>query len=360
MVMKTVNGRLNRAGQWFLGSYLLASGFSSAAGPEFPFEVVTAQRREVLSEQVFDALVEAVHQSTVSAETSGRVIEVNYDVDDYVPKGAVLVRLSDTQQRADLKRAAATLEEARARHREAKARFERVQGLGAKKLVSKQELDQAAADLKAAAARLQLAKGGVEKAREELEQTVVRAPYSGVVVKRHVELGEAVNSGKPLMTGFSLEKLRAVSVVPQSLIEAVRTFGQAHVIVTLRGDRRIPGEKLTFTPYADPYTHTFRVRISLPSGDHGLYPGTFVKVAFVTGKEQRLLIPAQAVAYRSEVRGVYVVDEKGRVSLRQVRVGRTLGDRIEVLAGLSAGERVALDPVRAAVYLKETARRQGA
>ncbi len=355
-----VRGRLIRVRQWLLGSCLLALGFSSAAGPEFPFEIVTVERHEVISEQIFDALVEAVHQSTVSAETSGRVIELNYDVDDYVPKGAVLLRLTDTQARANLKQAIASLEEAEARQREAKARFDRVQGLLAKKLISKQELDQAAANLKAAAARLQLAKGGVEKAREELQQTVVRAPYSGVVVKRHVELGETASPGQPLMTGFSLEKLRAVSVVPQSLIEAVRLYGQAQIINTLHGDQRIPAEKLTFTPYADPYTHTFRVRISLPSGDHGLYPGAFVKVAFVTGKEQRLLIPAKAVAYRSEVRGVYVVDENGRVALRQVRVGRTLGEHIEVLAGLSAGERIALDPVRAAVYLKETAPRRGA
>lgn len=358
--MRKVISCSTRIGRWLLGSILLALGATSVAGPELPIEVVTAERREVVSEQIFDALVEAVHESTIAAETSGRVVELNHDVDDYVPKGAVLLRLTDKQQQAGLKQATATVEEADARHREAKARFERIQGLIKKKLVSSQELDRAAANLEAAAARLQLAKAGVEKAREELEQTVVRAPYSGVVVKRHVELGELASPGQPLMTGFSLERLRAVSGVPQSLIEAVRTYGQAHVIVTLRGDERIPAEKLTFTPYADPYTHTFRVRISLPSGDHGLYPGTHVKVAFVTGKEQRLLIPAQAVAYRSEVRGVYVVDEDGRVSLRQVRVGRTLGEQIEVLAGLSAGERVALDPVRAAVYLKETARGRGA
>lgn len=356
--MKAVMDGFKRIWRWIFGGSLLMLGFSSAASPDLPFAVVTAERREVVSEQIFDALIEAVHQSTVSAETSGRVIELNYDIDDYVSKGAVLLRLTDTQQQAGLKQATASLEEAEARHREAKARFDRIQGLFAKKLISKQELDQSAADLKATAARLQLAKGGVEKAREQLEQTVVRAPYSGVVVKRHVELGETANPGQALMTGLSLEKLRAVSVVPQSLIEAVRTYGEAHVINTLHDEERITAEKLTFTPYADPYTHTFRVRVSLPSGDHGLYPGTFVKVAFVAGKEKRLLVPAQAVAYRSEVRGVYVVDEKGRVSLRQVRVGRTFGDQVEILAGVAAAERIALDPVRAAVYVKEAARRQ--
>ena len=265
----------------------------------------------------------------------------------------MLLRLTDTEQRAGLQQAQAALEEAQARYNEAKARFDRVQGLLAKKLVSKQEFDQAAADLKASQARLALAKGGVEKAREELAQTVVRAPYSGVVTQRHVALGETANPGQPLMTGFSLEQLRAVSVVPQSLIDAVRSYSHAEVIVTHLAERRIPAERLTFTPYADPYTHTFRVRLDLPKGDHGLYPGTFVKVAFVTGKDERLLIPARAVAYRSEVRGVYVVAADGGIAFRQVRVGRVFGDEIEILAGLSEAEHVALDPVRAAVTLKQ-------
>ncbi|MGF1615502.1 MAG: efflux RND transporter periplasmic adaptor subunit [Gammaproteobacteria bacterium] len=357
--MKAMIGRVVRSRAGFVGGWLVLFGLTDVASTELPFDVATAERRRVVAEQIFDAQVEAVHRSTVSAETSGRVIEIHHDVDDYVAKGAVLLRLTDTQQRANLRQATATLEEAQARHREAKARFDRVQELFAKKLVSKQEADQAGADLKATAARLQLAQGGVEKAREGLEQTVVRAPYSGVVVKRHVELGETASPGQALMTGLSLEQLRAVAAVPQSLIEAVRTYAQASVIDASSRHGRIPAEKLTFTPYADPYSHTFRVRMSLPTGDYGLYPGTFVKVAFVTGEQERLLIPAQAVAYRSEVRGVYVVDEDGRVGLRHVRLGRAYADDMEVLAGLSAGEQVALDPVRAAVYLKETSGRRG-
>ena len=349
--MITLNGKLAGFGVLLLTTALfVAAGRPVAA--ELPFQVQAAKRQEVLTEQVFDAVIQAVHESTVSAEITGRIVEVNFDVDDYVPSGSVLVRVSDVRQQADLAQAEATLKETQARLREARARFDRIKGLAAPGHVSEQERDRSLEDLNAAKARHAAAEAKLTRAREELNHTVVRAPYSGVVVKRHVELGETANIGQPLMTGFSLEKLRAETVVPQSLVAAVRSHGEARVILPELEGAGIPGEKLTFSPYADPYTHTFRVRVDLPKGDHGIYPGTFVKVAFVTGRARRLLVPERAVARRSEVTAVYVVGADQHISFRQVRLGRVHGEMIEVLAGIDEGERVAMDPVRAAIYLK--------
>lgn len=302
------------------------------------------QRAEVAmqtlpGEVVVDARIEAVYQSTVSAQTSGRITEVQVDVDDYVSKGDVLVRFRDKQQRAAMKAADARAEEAR-------AAFTRMQELLEKKLVSQAEFDKAQAGLKAAnAAR--------EQAQEQLEHTVVRAPYSGIVVKRHVEPGESANPGKPLMTGLSLESLRAVANVPQAHIDQVRQQQRARVLLPAEGTPSVEGTKLTISPFADATSHTFKVRVDLPEGRHGVYPGMFVKVAFVTGESQRLTVPASAVVHRSEVTGAYVL--KGDdIGFRHIRIGRQLADgRYEVLAGLEAGEEVALDPIRAGVMLKE-------
>ena len=319
---------------------------------DLPFGTAVAEFREVSREHVFDATIEAVNQSTVSAQTSGQVLEVYFDVDDYVPQGGVLLRLKDTEHKARLDQAEASLEEARARFKEAKDEFERYEELFAENHVSKSEMDRTRADVNAARARLEAARAAVEQAREQLEYTVVKAPYSGIVVERHVEPGETVSAGSPLMTGFSLEHLRAVTVVPQNLIGPVREQAQARVLIPAGEERAILAEKLTFTPYADPLTHTFTVRVDLPRGELGIYPGSFVKVAFVTGRERSLMVPRDAVAYRSEVRGVYVVEDEGRVDFRQVRIGHDRDGAVEVLAGLESGEVVALDPVRAAVYLK--------
>ncbi len=334
----------------FLGT--LAVGSMSLHAETTPLETVPATLQEVSREHIFDAVIEAVHESTVSAQTSGRILEAYFDVDDYVPKGGILLRFKDTEHRARLEQAEANLKEALARSKEAQDQSERMEELFARKHVSKSDIDRARADVKAAQARLAAAEAGVKQAREQLDYTVVRAPYSGIVSQRHVEPGESVNVGQPLMTGFSLEKLRAVTVVPQNLIDDVRAQALARIIVTAHVDRDLLAEKLTFTPYADSYTHTFKVRVDLPPGEHGLYPGMFVKVGFITGREQRLVVPANAVAYRSEVRGVYVANDAGQVRFRQVRLGRQRGERIEILAGLAPGESVAVDPVRAAVFLK--------
>lgn len=304
-----------------------------------PLQTAEATEQVVAREQVVDALIEAVNQSTVSSQTSGRIIEVPVDVDDYVQKGEVIVRFRDREQQAALRAA-------RARAAEARSNYNRVKDLVDRKLVPRAEFDKAEAALKGANAQ-------VEQALERLEHTVVRAPFSGIVMERHVEPGESANPGTPLVTGLSLESLRAIAEVSQSHIDAVRKLAKARIIIPTQDGLSVEGTKLTISPYADPDSHTFRVRVDLPEGQHGVYPGMFVKAAFVTGEQTRLLIPAQSVVHRSEVTAVYVVEEKA-IRFRQIRVGRELNaGMVEVLAGMDSGEKVAIDPIRAGVMLKE-------
>ena len=111
-------------------------------------------------------------------------------------------------------------------------------------------------------------------------------------------------------------------------------------------------EKITIFPFANPANHSFRVRLDLPSRAPGLYPGMLVDVALAVGETERLLLPSSVLVSRSEVNAVYVAGADGRLSLRQVRPGNRFGEQIEILAGLEAGERVALDPVQAGIELK--------
>ncbi|NIR59471.1 MAG: efflux RND transporter periplasmic adaptor subunit [Gammaproteobacteria bacterium] len=315
-----------------------------------PFDTVQARPTTVRDEQVFDGLVEAVKRSTVAAQTAGRIQEIYFDVDDYVEAGEVILRFRDKEQQARLEQTQAALAEAKAVYEEAQAEHARIKNLFERNLVSKSAMDKATSALESAKARVESAEARVAEAEERLEYTRVRAPYSGIVVERHVEVGETAQVGQPLMTGLSLEHLRARVDVPQTFVNTVRERGEARVLLP-RGS--LPAESLIVFPYADETAHTFRVRVDLPPGQNELYPGMLVKVAFTTGEAERLTVPRRAIARRSEVTAVYVVDERNRVTFRQVRVGREVVDgRVEVLAGLAAGERVALDPVRAAAYLK--------
>ncbi len=326
---------------------LLAAGAAPAA--DLPFPTAEARYEAAPRERVFDGTVEAVNRATVSALSSGRVAAILYVLTDFVEAGAVIMRFTDAEQQAALRRAKAALEEAEARFSEARADYERIAAMYRNQTVSRAQFEQAQANRDAAAARLEAARSAVAAAEEQLAYTEVRAPYAGIVSARHVEVGELVRPGQPLMSGLSLESLRVNVDVPQSMFGPIREIGRAFVYA---GEERIAAGNLTFSPVADPVTNTFRVRVNLSAGSAELFPGMFVKVGFVVGETRRLLVPAAAVVRRSELSAVYVVDDT-RVMLRQVRLGRRYGDDFEVLAGLEAGERVAVDPVQAGIWLKE-------
>jgi RND family efflux transporter MFP subunit len=300
-------------------------------------------------ERLLDGTVEAVNQGTVAAQTSGRVAEILYDVNDFVPAGAVIMRLRSTEQQAGLKQAEAALVEARARELEAQTRYRRVADMYERQVVPKAAFDEATAARDSAVARSMAARAALESAKEGVSYTEIRAPYAGVVTKRLVEVGETVSPGMPLMSGLSLQYLRVSVDVPQSSIDAVRRIKRAAVYID---GRRIEVSKLTVFPEASKPSNTFRARLELPENAADLYPGMFVKVGFVIGEAQRLLVPLRSVIERGEVTAVYAVDDNGRTSLRQVRLGHRFDDTVEVLAGIGGGERIALDSMAAVEYLR--------
>jgi len=328
---------------------------SAAVAPLPGLATAVIHVQPVATETLFDGEVEALQQATVTAQTSGRVEEMPFDVGDRVEKGQVIVRLRATEQDALAASAAATTREAQARLTEAQLAFERTQKLYRQDVVARAALDAATAKLKSARAAADAAQAGQRQARTQIDYTTVHAPYSGIVVQRHIKLGEIASAGRPLITGLSLEHLRVVVDVPQQQIGPLRRQGPARVI--LADGRSVAVAALRVPPAADPATHSFRVLATLPEGDHGVFPGTLVKLAFVSGEQAQLLLPPTALVHRGEVTGVYVLEPQGQFALRYLRVGSAVADgRIPVLAGLADGESVALDPVAAAAALQGAAR----
>jgi RND family efflux transporter MFP subunit len=306
-----------------------------------------AEVREVDLVYSAEAVIEAVRQSTVAAQIAGRIVDIRFDVGDYVKKGEVIVRIDERAATQAVAASEAQVREAEAAARNARLNYERSRQLFAQKFISQAALDKAEADYKQAQARLAAVLAGAGAAATERSFATIVAPYSGVVSARHVELGEMAVPGKPLMTGFDPASLRAVANVPQSQVPAIQASGRARVEIPSLG-RWIEARAITVVPAADPRTHTTRVRLDLPEDLRGVYPGVFARAHFTVGRAERLLVPREAVFRRSELTAVYVLDEKGYPRLRQVRLG-TAGDEraVEVLAGLRPGERVALEPVKA-------------
>jgi RND family efflux transporter MFP subunit len=294
-----------------------------------------------------EGLVESTRQSTVSAQISGRVKAVLFDVGDHVKKGQVILRIDQREADEALAGSQATVMQAQAKLKNAQMILERDKQLWAQHFISQAALDIAQADYQVALAQASMSQANAEQAGLSQGYTTVLAPYGGVVSARLVELGEMVIPGKPLMTGYDPASLRVVVNVPQQKLSEISLHPQASIEVPAL-NRRIKAISTVVQPVADTRTHETQVRINLSSNQSGIYPGMFVTVHFETGRQKVLTIPASAVLRRSEVVAVYVVDEKNNVHLRQVRLGELQNEgRVEVLAGLNVGERIASDPIRA-------------
>jgi RND family efflux transporter MFP subunit len=319
----------------------------AAAPPESQVRSAPVEMRDVELTYTAEAVVEAVRQSTVAAQIAGRIVELRFDVGDFVKKGEVIARIDERAATQALAASEAQVRQAEAALRNARAEFERSKQLVAQKFLSQAALDRAEAEYKAAQARVSALLAGAGQAQTERSFTTIVAPYSGLVSARHVELGEMAVPGKPLMTGFDPGTLRVTATVPQAQIAAIQAGAKARVEVPSTS-RWVEATQLTVIPAADPRTHTTQVRLGLPAEVRGIYPGIYARAHFVTGRTAALLVPRAAVLQRSEVTAVYVVGDSGAPQLRQVRLG-TAGDEhsVEVLAGLKPGERVALEPVQA-------------
>ncbi|MDD2814394.1 MAG: efflux RND transporter periplasmic adaptor subunit [Thiotrichaceae bacterium] len=341
---------------WIIPLLLLAPVANSAP----PLESITATLENVDSEQVVDGIVEAINQATLKAQTSGQVLEVNFDTNDFVKQGSVLVRIKPNEQKAALGQAQAQLGEAKAQLQAAQDEYNRLSKVFAKNAISAAEMDRSTSNVNAARARYNSVQANLSRVGEQSEYTVLRAPYSGIVQQRFIQVGEIATVGQPIMSGFSLEDMRTVASIPQHLLETVRQNKQAKIMLYSGGEPKVfEGKNLVIIPNADPQSHSFKVRVSFPSNVEGIYPGMFTKVIFSTAKQQRLLVPTEAVTYRGEISAVYVQDKDGKIFMRQVRVGDTFGKKLEMLAGVQAGEQIILDPVAAAIRLKEQRSSEG-
>lgn len=323
----------------------------AASAPVDPAVFLTVAAGPVHDTITLDGTLEATNKATLTAQTSGRVVKINYDVDDYVPAGAVIMELAAAEQGARAARAAAGISEARAALAEAESNFRRAEQLVAQQLISKADFDRVRANYNAAQARVEQASAAAQEAQAEVGYTVVRAPYNGIVTARHIEMGELATPGKPLISGLSLEKVRVTTRVPQTFIDRVREQKKLELI--LQNGDSVEATNVVVFPYADEDSHSFRVRADLaPNVSGEIYPGMFVKVRLVTGEKQAIRVPATAVVERNELSAVYVRKADGTPELRQVRTGHREQGQVEILTGLKEGEQVWID-VKTAVAARK-------
>jgi RND family efflux transporter MFP subunit len=347
---------------------------------ERPMEVqtmVVSERASGTQAAVLNAsgYVTARRRATVASKITGKLIEVNVEEGMAIKEGQVLARLDDATLRAMLALAEAQAEAARRGVRENEVRLHEAQLTLARLtrlikdgIVSQAELEaaQAQADsfdarIQAAREQVRVAEGEVALARANLDDTIIRAPFSGMAISKDAQVGETVSpvsaGGGFTRTGIctivDMQSLEIEVDVNEAYINRVRPNQDVTALLDAYPDLPIPARVITTVPTADRQKATVLVRIGFKALDPRILPDMGVKVTFHRQEDEDGTAPSPravplvskaAIAAEGNQSYVFVVSNAGVVDRRAVTTGGVDGDRLEVLAGLRAGERVVLAP----------------
>jgi len=303
----------------------------------------------------YEGVVEAVRQTVVASQVSGAVVALPVRAGDTVQAGQVLARLDARAAEQTAAAGAAQARAARAAMDVAGSDLERQQQLFAQGFISRAALDRAEAQARAAIAEASAQGAHAAAAMAQSDFHVVKAPYAGVVADVAVVVGEMALPGRGLLTLYDPGALRVAAAIPQSRVAGLDgTHLAPRVEVPGVTAGRVEPVRVQLLPVVDASSHTLELRLDLPARTTAV-PGMFAR-AWLPGRgasaagEARLFVPASSLVRRTELAAVYVVGDGGRPLLRQVRTGRLEGGELEILSGVAAGERVALDPQAAARF----------
>jgi membrane fusion protein, multidrug efflux system len=369
----------------FLTACSKAPTAQARPGGDAAVAVQVEQVREESIRRAIDVVgtLAAEDEVTISAEAEGRVERLLADLGDRVRAGQVLLELDREksqynldQQKATLARALASygaadpdhlpamertpeVQKAQAELVQAQQAFKRAEELSRRQLVSRQTLDDADATLRAReaghASALQNAKNlradidasnaGVRLAERQLRDGSIRAPFDGYVQKRLVALGEYVKTQSPVMSVVRVNPLKVTAEIPERMTPWVKVGQPVQLQVDAYPDKAISGKISRISPAVNTSTRAFSFEAQVPNDDALLKPGTFARVHIESGQVDRVLtVPFKALQYRYGVNRVFVV-VAGRLASRELTIGERIGDQVEVIAGVKAGEPVAISDV---------------
>ncbi|MEI8400923.1 MAG: efflux RND transporter periplasmic adaptor subunit [Alcaligenaceae bacterium] len=339
-------------GKRLLVSTFFIAALSEAATPTAGFEVAVFKlsAQSLATQFELDAVVEPVKKSSIAAQISGRVASLEVRAGDQVQVGQLLLTIDDREVKNAVQRSQAQLAQAEAELRNATIHFERTKQLKREGFMSQAALDTAETQYKAVLAGRAQAQAGLEHALLSQEYSRVTAPYSGYVFETAVHAGDLAVPGRPLLLMYAPTPLRAVVQVPITLSKGAQNNSRAEVqLPDAQGALHwVAPSSQQILSSADQIAQTIEWRLDLsPSDQQQLVPGQQLRARFVGAQATRMMVPATSILRRGELTAVYVVGGPGFV-LKAVRVGQDYGAAgIEILAGLSTQEQIAVDPVKA-------------
>ena len=329
------------------GLSVVASSAQNAMAPSgLAVKVMAAGQKSVATYSDIDGLVEAVMQSTLSSQISGRVLNLNVKAGDRVKAGQVLATIDDRELQTGVVRSQAQLQQSDAELRQLQIALKRSQELKTQGFVSSAALDLAEAQFKSAQAGRDIAGAATAQAKVTQSYSKVTAPYDAWVLETSVQTGDLATPGKPLITVYAPQALRVVVQWPAS---QKNTLPKLSDIQILSGTETIKPMAMQIMPNTDGISQTIGIKLDLPrsAGVVNASPGQQVQVRIAGAAQAKGLVPKSAILRRGEITAVYVAQENG-FAMKLVRLGADHGIAgVEVWAGLKEGDLIAVDAVQA-------------
>lgn len=281
--------------------------------------------------------IRAVHETSIGSKLLARVVEVSIKAGQPVQADEVLIRLDDTDLQAKLRQANAALAAAEAARTQAIADEKRNAQLAKDRIISQQEYDKMLTAVKSAEAEVSRTKESINELQATLDWATIRAPISGIVIDKKVDVGDMVTPGQTLLTLFDPKRMQLVAAVRESLAHQLAVGQEIGVYVEGIG-KECSGTVSEIVPQAESASRAFDVKVTGPCPT-GIYTGMFGRILIPLEEEQVLVVPKEAVRSVGQLELVQVVAD-GRASRRAIRTGRAIDGQREVLSGLREGEQV--------------------
>src|SRR5258707_2654050 len=314
--------------------------------------VISSQKPGDAADLVLPGSTQAIQETALYARTNGYVRRWNVDIGAKVEAGQLLAEIETPEVDQELNQARANVTQAIANADLARATLTRWQQLVAQKVVSSQEFDEKKSSSDARAAGLQVAKANVKRLEELQGFEKIIAPFAGIVIARNIDNGNLVSAGSgqtaPLFRLAQTDTLRIYVTVPQTQTRSIAPGQSATVSVREIPDKSFNAKVVRTAGAIDPASRTLLTELQLPNDDGHLFPGMYAEVKFALPQDGRtLLIPGNAVMIRSDGPKLLVVDAKQTIRARAVKLGRDLGDKVEIVSGLNPAESVVANPTDA-------------
>ena len=330
---------------WWLRQPAGEAADASAAAASEPKPVMTVTVAEPQRETLAIALqangnVSAWQEASVGAEVNGlRLASVNVNVGDAVKKGQVLATFTTDTARADSLQSQASVVQAEAGYLNAKADADRARSIQDSGALSASQIAQYVTQEKVAKAQWEAAKALLSATEIRFGNTTVKAPDDGLISARGATVGAVVGAGQELFRLIRQGRMEWRAEVTASEVGRIRVGQKA--LVTLATGTELSGQVRAIAPSANEQTRNILVYVDLPR-HNDLKAGTFARGVFAIGQSEALTAPTPAIVVRDGNNFVFVVDAANKAAARRVQTGRRVGERVEIVEGLRAGERVAV------------------